>query len=750
MNRLFQLFAAIFIFLSTAVPAARAVEGGDKGRIERLAKLAEVWAVAKFLHPSLAYQQIDWDAAVISAIQAVRRAENDAEFVEAVARMLAALEDPSSRIVQKRIGSPRAESTTQVTSWLRDKVLLVDLRGHGDYAGELRLQPKLADIKKEMASANAIILDLRAVPEDETPYVWFPLNDLFGSALVSRDSVAPAQRFLVHSGYRPQSGTSSGGYFSAFQLEHQTVFRPEANSTPKRVILLVNEFTVLPNLALALQAAGNARIIGQGPVVDGWVPYFRRVDLTDQIEAWIRTSELMAPGGRVRFDATVPVATEANDAAKTAALRLLDQKKWDRISDEAFEPLPAGRWQAEKTYAEMKYPPLEYRLLAVFRIWSVIHYFYPYLHLIGDWDAAFRDAIPSFENAQDGAEYVRAVLQLLTHVADGHTSAFGHPEIDRLYGDGRIPVNIRFVEGKPLVAEIWDNVLTKAGLDVGDILTAVDGVPVTERTEFLKRFVTASTTAATLGRIGGLLLRGPDGSKATLTVQKGSGVVRDVSALRRKDLRPPEKTSPAFKTLPGNLGYVDLRRLTVEQVDPMFEELRLTRGIIFDLRGYPRGTAWPIAPRINTQNAVYAASFRRSMVAGNLDEEMARSGWFFDQALPKGSKWKYTAPTVMLIDDRTISQAEHTGLFFEAANGTKFVGSNSAGTNGDVTNLFVPGGIRIGFTGHDVRHADGRQLQRIGLVPDVVVEPTIAGIRRGEDEVLARAIRYMEELTRPK
>jgi hypothetical protein len=31
----------------------------------------------------------------------------------------------------------------------------------------------------------------------------------------------------------------------------------------------------------------------------------------------------------------------------------------------------------------------------------------------------------------------------------------------------------------------------------------------------------------------------------------------------------------------------------------------------------------------------------------------------------------------MLIDERTQSQAEHAGLFFEAANGTIFIGSHS-------------------------------------------------------------------------
>ncbi len=72
----------------------------------------------------------------------------------------------------------------------------------------------------------------------------------------------------------------------------------------------------------------------------------------------------------------------------------------------------------------------------------------------------------------------------------------------------------------------------------------------------------------------------------------------------------------------------------------------------------------------------------------------------------------------MLIDARTISQAEHTGLFFEAANHTKFIGSPTQGANGDVTNLALPGGIYVTFSGEGVWHADGRQLQRLGLQAD--------------------------------
>jgi C-terminal processing protease CtpA/Prc len=98
---------------------------------------------------------------------------------------------------------------------------------------------------------------------------------------------------------------------------------------------------------------------------------------------------------------------------------------------------------------------------------------------------------------------------------------------------------------------------------------------------------------------------------------------------------------------------------------------------------------------------------------------------------------------VMLIDERTQSQAEHTGLFLRAANGTAFIGSPTAGADGDVTTLVVPGGIELSFSGQGVEAVDGTRLQRVGLKPDVLVRPTLAGIRAGRDEVLERALTWV-------
>lgn len=57
---------------------------------------------------------------------------------------------------------------------------------------------------------------------------------------------------------------------------------------------------------------------------------------------------------------------------------------------------------------------------------------------------------------------------------------------------------------------------------------------------------------------------------------------------------------------------------------------------------------------------------------------------------------------------------------------------------------------RITFTGMRVIKHDGSQHHLLGIQPDVPIEPTIAGIRSGRDEVLEKALEVIKKQARPE
>jgi C-terminal processing protease CtpA/Prc len=71
------------------------------------------------------------------------------------------------------------------------------------------------------------------------------------------------------------------------------------------------------------------------------------------------------------------------------------------------------------------------------------------------------------------------------------------------------------------------------------------------------------------------------------------------------------------------------------------------------------------------------------------------------------------------------------------------VGSTTAGADGDVSQIVLPGGLSTMISGIGVFYPDGKPTQRVGIIPDIEARPTIAGVRAGRDEVLETALRQI-------
>ncbi len=347
----------------------------------------------------------------------------------------------------------------------------------------------------------------------------------------------------------------------------------------------------------------------------------------------------------------------------------------------------------------MKYPSEEYRLLATFRLWNVFHYFFPYRELTGeDWDAALLSFIRKAMAAQNETEYALAMAEMAARTHDSHVGVYGEA-MDRFLGAAPPPLAVRIIEGLPVITQVIEVPETKAaGITPGDVVISVDGEDALRRMKRLAPYLAASTPQSLDWKLAGRLLTGADGSEAKVVLRDARDQTREISLPRKQSyqgqLRHP-RTGDVYKVLPGNIGYADLDRLTVAQVDAMLEALKGTKAIIFDMRGYPNGTAWSIAPRLTEKTKVSAARFDRPVLLSPSPSIGSEGGveWAvnsFLQPIPTTDKWRYKRPTLMLIDERTISQSEHTGLFFEAANGTKFIGTPTAGANGDVTRFSLP------------------------------------------------------------
>jgi C-terminal processing protease CtpA/Prc len=105
----------------------------------------------------------------------------------------------------------------------------------------------------------------------------------------------------------------------------------------------------------------------------------------------------------------------------------------------------------------------------------------------------------------------------------------------------------------------------------------------------------------------------------------------------------------------------------------------------------------------------------------------------------------YPGKIAVLVDETSQSQAEFTAMALRAMPNALVVGSTTAGADGNVSAIPLPGNLRTMISGLGVFYPDHRPTQRIGIVPDLTVEPTVKGIASGRDEILEAAIRAITE-----
>jgi hypothetical protein len=170
-------------------------------------------------------------------------------------------------------------------------------------------------------------------------------------------------------------------------------------------------------------------------------------------------------------------------------------------------------------------------------------------------------------------------------------------------------------------------------------------------------------------------------------------------------------------------------RLEYDDLSKMLAALWETDAIVFDIRSYPKGTLWTLVNYLYSK-PIHIANFSkpRALYPGTIQWETEFIG--------NQSGLIYQGDVIILFNESTISQAEYTCMGLEQHSRSIKIGSQTAGADGNISLISLPGNIETYFTGLGTFYPDYTPTQRIGIVPDYDVRPSIQGLRDQRDEVL--------------
>lgn len=408
-------------------------------------------------------------------------------------------------------------------------------------------------------------------------------------------------------------------------------------------------------------------------------------------------------------------------------------------------------FENELAYGSLKLPDAGYQLLGLFRFWNMVQYFYPNRDIMADnqansptyWDNVLEESIPGIALAPDSLTYQQELMRFIAKIHDTHTNLWSSLAARPPIGSCQLPVDVRFVEGRPLVLRhISATAGPASGLLPGDLIEQLDGVPIEDLLNQWGPLYADSNEAARLRDIGRYMTRGPCGNTA-VAVRRGEASLSlissrvpigflDFSASYTHDL-----PGDAFQIISDQIAYLKLSSVQAAKSASYIQAAAGTKGLIIDIRNYPSEFVVFNLGQLLVSEPTDFVRFTHGDVTNP-------GAFHWGPPLPLTPQQPhYPGKVVILVDEVTQSSAEYHTMAFRTAPLATVIGSTTAGADGNVSTVPLPGGFSSYISGIGVFYPDKQPTQRVGIIPDIEVKPTIEGIRAGRDELIERAIQIL-------
>ncbi|WP_309607604.1 S41 family peptidase [Flavobacterium sp.] len=393
----------------------------------------------------------------------------------------------------------------------------------------------------------------------------------------------------------------------------------------------------------------------------------------------------------------------------------------------------------EIKYSEFKWDNRNSRILTLFRYWNLVEYFFPYKYMTDqNWNATLIEMLPRFINTASELDFHLTIKELVVKLDDSHAS-FGTNKLFERFGDKFIPANIKIIEEKVVITSLQNDSLAKiSDLRVNDVITKVAGKTIKQIIKENQKYVEGSNQFAKFKNFYWAIFNGNNDSVEIEFIRDGKTATKTIKRYLYQDLKIKFEEKEKFKLLENNIGYVDMGFIEVDDIATMMNKFKDTKAIIFDIRNYPNETLYAISEYLNPEPKEYIKFIYPDL------SYPSKYIWTESDKCGKKNNEYYKGKVIILIDENTMSQAEQTAMCFQVAPQATIIGSQTAGADGNKFKFEIIKGFRTSFTGIGVFYPNKKETQRIGIIPNIKVKPTILGITQGKDKVLDRAIKFIE------
>ena len=425
---------------------------------------------------------------------------------------------------------------------------------------------------------------------------------------------------------------------------------------------------------------------------------------------------------------------------KSLSESLMKLRDADPGNNRYVKQTPVNVSYIETQYSDIPQDNAAYRLLGVAKFWNAVDSYSPNRNLTDrPWNDVLAEYIALAFDRSVG--FSSLYSRMVSELCDTHVNSWYVP----IFGGRFVPLMCKFAEDRLFVTDTCS--LVANNFEIGDEIILIDSIRPIKRLNELAPYIPHSNRST--------LLR--DGSYATLLtaksevcveyVREGKTYTTMVSSVdgsefvNRRFSSQNTSSKPGFKEVAGGVGYINISNLTCKDEQDLESFLASHDKLIIDLRSYPAeyDVLYKLLPTFFFSQAREAAEV--------LLPQAHRPGSFIRTTVLTRKTSEpdklYKGRVVLLVNSHSQSMSEYFTMFLQTIPGSVTIGSQTAGTDGDVTRIQLPY-ASFNITGAGICYPDGTNAQRNGVKIDKVVEPSAEGMMCGVDEQLQAAIDYLQ------
>lgn len=440
------------------------------------------------------------------------------------------------------------------------------------------------------------------------------------------------------------------------------------------------------------------------------------------------------------FDKNLDLSWLENELFSPVLIEKLQYIKQNRTQQQHFIMIDGATpvFINEQTYTALQWNEINVRLITLFRYWNVIEYFYPYKYVTDQkWDDVLVEMISRFQRVKTEDEYHLLLHELTGKLCDSH-SFFITEQVRKFAGNKYIAARFKIIDNKAVFTKFYSDSLAQLDdLRVGDAVLKVDDTPILEKFRQNEKYINGSNESVKKLIYSFRWIFNGNTDSVKITIERDGKI--NAKTIRRYDRSAfnfHEDIETKWTILEGNIGYVNLEEEVVmeEDLPKMMKDLSDTKAIIFDLRNYPEFIWYELLEYFHHQKKAWATYTTPDLTYPG------RFIKFHADSVGRINPSPYNGKVVILMDESTQSRAESFVMALQSVDGAITVGRQTSGADGNVADFTFFDDEATWITGLGVFYPDGRETQRIGIIPDIYVPLTVEDIRKGRDVILETAI----------